>query len=77
LTIPTVGYPSHAKEALVMRKLSGCSYDTCPTIWEDGDTVVVRGATVNQETVDREPGEQVVRLPAAMVQEAAAQLARR
>jgi hypothetical protein len=57
-----------------MRKLSGCSYDTCPAIWEDGETVVVRGDLVDQVTVDREQGESVVRLPAAMVREAAAKL---
>jgi hypothetical protein len=59
-----------------MRKLSGCQYDSCPTIWEDGETVVVRGDVVDQVTVDREQGEAVVRLPATMLQEAASKLAR-
>jgi hypothetical protein len=59
-----------------MRKLSGCQYDTCPAIWEDGETVVVRGDMVDQITVDREQGEAVVRLPASMLQEAAGNLGR-
>jgi formylmethanofuran dehydrogenase subunit C len=61
---------------MTMRKLSGCSYDTCPAIWEDGETVVVRGDLVDQVTVDREDGEAVVRLPASMFQEAASKLGR-
>jgi hypothetical protein len=59
-----------------MRKLSGCSYDACPAVWEDGDTIVVRGDAVDQLTVDREQGEAVVRLPASMLQEAAGKLGR-
>lgn len=64
-----------------MRKLSGCSYDTCPAVWEDPDwsgeeTVVVRGKRVDPETVERELDEVVLRLSPAMIQEAAGKLGR-
>jgi hypothetical protein len=57
-----------------MRKLSGCSADNCPSMWEDGETVVVRGDLVDQAMVSRQDGEGVVRLPVAMVLAAAEQL---
>jgi hypothetical protein len=62
-----------------MRKIAqpdGCSYDNCPGMWEDGDQVVVRGDLVDQQTISRQDGEGVVRLPAAMVLTAAAELRR-
>jgi len=62
-----------------MRKIAqpdGCSYDNCPGVWEDGDSVVVRGDLVDQQTTTRADGEGVVRLPAAMVLQAAAKLRR-
>jgi hypothetical protein len=58
-----------------MRKIAqpdGCSYDNCPGMWEDGDQVVVRGDL--ELTVSRQDGEGVVRLPAAMVLQAADRL---
>jgi hypothetical protein len=57
-----------------MQQLSGCSYDNCPGMWRDGETVVIRGDLVDQETTARQDGEGVVRLPAAMVLEAAERL---
>jgi hypothetical protein len=51
-----------------------CSYDNCPAVWDDGETVVVRGDLVDQVTVSRQDGEGVVRLPAAMVLAAAERL---
>lgn len=60
-----------------MRKVAepdGCSYDNCPGVWEDGDTVVVRGDMVDRATLERAHGEAVVRLPRAMVLEAAERL---
>jgi formylmethanofuran dehydrogenase subunit C len=52
----------------------GCSYDNCPGVWEDGDTVVVRGDMVDRATLERADGEAVVRLPRAMVLQAAERL---
>jgi hypothetical protein len=52
----------------------GCSYDNCPGVWEDGDTVVVRGDVVDRATLQRADGEAVVRLPRAMVLQAAERL---
>jgi hypothetical protein len=43
-------------------------------MWRDGDSVVVRGDLVDQATKARQDGEGVVRLPAAMVLEAAERL---
>jgi len=58
-----------------MQQLSGwCSADNCPGMWLDGDQVVVRGDLVDQATLERQNGEGVVRLPAAMVLEAGEQL---
>ena len=60
-----------------MRKVAepdGCSYDNCPGVWEEGDTVVVRGDMVDRETLERADGEAVVRLPRAMVLQAAERL---
>jgi hypothetical protein len=60
-----------------MRKVAepdGCSYDNCPGVWEDGDTVVVRGDVVDPATLERAEGEAVVRLPRAMVVQAADRL---
>lgn len=60
-----------------MRKVAepdGCSYDNCPGVWEDGDTVVVRGDMVDRQTLERAHGEAVVRLPRAMVLQAAERL---
>jgi hypothetical protein len=57
-----------------MQQLSGCSADNCPGMWLDGDQVVVRGDLVDQATTARQDGEGVVRLPAAMVREAAERL---
>lgn len=59
-----------------MRELSGCSYDNCPTIWEDGETVVLRGDLVDSAMISRQDSEGVVRLPAVMVLEAAERLRR-
>jgi hypothetical protein len=53
---------------------AGCSYDNCPRVWEDGEDVVIRGDLVDQATASRQDGEGVVRLPAAMVLEAAERL---
>jgi formylmethanofuran dehydrogenase subunit C len=60
-----------------MRKVAepdGCSYDNCPGVWADGDTVVVRGDMVDRATLERAAGEAVVRLPRAMVLQAAERL---
>jgi|GEM_PF-6214873 hypothetical protein len=60
-----------------MRKVAepvGCSYDNCPGVWEDGDTVVVRGDVVDRATLECLEGEAVVRLPRAMVLQAAERL---
>jgi hypothetical protein len=60
-----------------MRKVAepdGCSYDNCPGVWEDGDTVVVRGDMVDRAMLERLDGEAVVRLPRAMVLQAAERL---
>jgi hypothetical protein len=60
-----------------MRKVAepdGCSYDNCPGVWEDGDTVVVRGDMIDRATLERADGEAVVRLPRAMVLQAAERL---
>jgi formylmethanofuran dehydrogenase subunit C len=59
-----------------MQKIAGCSYDNCPGVWDDGDTIVVRGDVVDQTTLDREQGEAVVRLPRTMVLAAAERLQR-
>lgn len=55
---------------------AGCSYDTCPAVWDDGETVVFRGDMVDQATMVRTDGEAVVRLPREMVVEAAKRLTR-
>lgn len=61
-----------------MQKIAGwgCSYDNCPGVWDDGETVVLRGDIVDQATLDRDDGEAVVRLPRAMVLQAAERLRR-
>ena len=51
-----------------------CSFDNCPGVWDDGETVVFRGDAVDETTVDRSDGEQVVRLPRTMVLAAAERL---
>jgi hypothetical protein len=58
-----------------MRQVGGCQDNTCPGVWEDGETVVVRGDVVEAATLDRTGGEAVVRLPKAMLIEAARELA--
>jgi hypothetical protein len=63
-----------AKEA-VMQQVSGCNFDNCPGVWDDGETVVVRGDVVDAATLERNDGEAVIRLPRAMVLEAAGRLA--
>lgn len=59
-----------------MQQIAGCSYDNCPGVWDDGDTIVVRGDLVDQATLDRDNHEAVVRLPRTMVLQAAEQLRR-
>jgi hypothetical protein len=59
-----------------MQQIAGCSYDNCPGVWDDGDTIVVRGDVVDQTTLDRDNHEAVVRLPRAMVLAAAERLHR-
>ena len=58
-----------------MQQVGGCSFDDCPGVWYDGDTVVVRGGAVDATTLERHDGEAVVRLPRAMALEAARRLA--
>jgi hypothetical protein len=59
-----------------MRKVGGDCYDNnCPGVWEDGETVVFRGDVVDAATLEHNDGEAVVRLPRAMVLEAAGKLA--
>ncbi len=61
-----------------MRQLSGCDGpDTCPGVFEDGETVIVRGDVVEVVTLERADGEAAVRLPRAMLLDAAAALGRR
>jgi hypothetical protein len=59
-----------------MRQIGGgCDAgDTCPGVFEDGETVVVRGAVVAEAVLDRGEGEAAVRLPRALLLAAAAQL---
>ena len=58
-----------------MRQIGGCDAgDTCPGVFEDGETVIVRGVVVDAATLERAEGEAVVRLPRAMVLEAAERL---
>ena len=60
-----------------MRQVAGCDDgQTCPGVFEDGDTVLVRGDMVGAVTLDRASGEAVVRLPAALLLEAARKLDR-
>jgi hypothetical protein len=42
---------------------------TCEGIFEDGDTVVFRGPSVDQATLERGAHEAVVRLPKALLDE--------
>ena len=55
-----------------MRQIAGCdSGDTCPGVFEDGETVIVRGDMVDAITLARADGEAAVRLPRAMLVAAA------
>lgn len=59
-----------------MRRIGGwdCSYDNCPGIWVKDETgeVVVRGEVVAGLPLG--DGEQTVKIPAAMLAEAASKL---
>ena len=46
-----------------------------PGVWDDGETVVVRGGVVDAVTLERHDGEAVMRLPRALVPKAAGRLA--
>ena len=59
-----------------MRQIGGgCDAgDTCPGVFEDGETVIVRGAAVDAAVLERADGEAAVRLPRALLAAAAAEL---
>jgi hypothetical protein len=60
-----------------MQQIAGCdSGDTCPGVFEDGETVIVRGDMVDAITLARADGEAAVRLPRAMLVAAAERLER-
>ena len=60
-----------------MRQIGGCDAgDTCPGVFEDGETVIVRGDVVDAMTLERADGEAAVRLPRAMLVAAAERLER-
>ena len=60
-----------------MRQIAGCdSGDTCPGVFEDGETVIIRGDVVDAITLARADGDAAVRLPRAMLAAAAERLER-
>jgi hypothetical protein len=58
-----------------VQQVGGCSFDDCPGVWDDGETMVVRGGVVDAVTLERHDGEAVTRLPRALVLKAAGRLA--
>jgi len=58
-----------------MQQVGGCSFDDCPGVWDDGETMVVRGGVVDAVTLERHDGDAVMRLPRALVPKAAGRLA--
>jgi hypothetical protein len=72
-----MGNTNTHRQGCDMQQIAGCdSGDTCPGVFEDGETVIVRGDVVDAITLARADDEAAVRLPRAMLVAAAERLER-